>query len=371
MITSSEPPVNVAEEVIGWLRAERLKVGEQWSYPLPTGFSWWAAEHCQTVEILGEETGPNGESGYLVCVRTELLRDVDLTDAALDALNALPMRCASMSGPVYDADARMLDLWTLIRVTDDNGGWTRSLLAGAAVTQLAEAGTLAPVLASAIGAQSATSAHPVQGQRNSPAEVVVDFGAYVRAGDEPCAWPEAEFRDVLSRYGDLAVAVDAGRSGFTVEFPFGGQTSQCRVLGDQPHPLYGNGLLVVQSFPVDSGSALDGIRLALSLNAADLTSEPAGYGIGSYSYADGAMHFSGFVPNALHEPGLLPNLYLSAAARAQRMAVRFVEGGWDGDAYSLDAAVLARHRDKLRASMPAVEPPMRGCPMMRARAGGD
>ena len=142
------------------------------------------------------------------------------------------------------------------------------------------------------------------------------------------------------------------------------------MIGDQPHPLYGNGLLVVQSFPVPVASDRAGIELALSLNGADLTREPPGYGLGSYSYSGGAIHFSGFVPNALHKPGLLANLYFSAAARAHRMASRFVEGQWDPDAYSLDATVLARRREQRQAAMPVVERPMTGCPMMRARAGG-
>ena len=51
------------------------------------------------------------------------------------------------------------------------------------------------------------------------------------------------------------------------------------------------------------------------------------------------------------------------------MAARFTEGRWDGEAYSLDAAVLARRLEERRATAPAVERP-RGCPMMSAKTGG-
>jgi hypothetical protein len=112
------------------------------------------------------------------------------------------------------------------------------------------------------------------------------------------------------------------------------------------------------------------IKLALSLNAATLTREQSGYGLGSYVYTDGAVHFSGFVPNALYKPGLLRNLFASCAARAQRMAAFFVDGRWDPETYSLDAEVLARRRARKQATMPVVERPIQGCPMMRARAGG-
>jgi hypothetical protein len=395
-LPESKSAVNIAEEVIDWLYTEQLQIDEQWSYLLPTGFTWWADQYAQTVEIVGEQTGPDGEAGYLICVRTELLRDLDLTEAALVEINALPMRCASMAGPVYDVAARRLDLWSLVRVSDDNGSWMRFLLGAAAVIQLAEARMLAPILAQATGALTATSAHPESGARAVADEMTSAAKTFVSSADQACAWPEAEFRDAVSHFRNRppAMAATAGVRGFTVEFPFGEQTSLCEVLGDQPHPLYGNGLLVLQRFPVDArragaerlgestrragaerlgestGSESEGIRLALSLNAADLTRELTGYGLGSYVHADGMIYFTGFLPNALHKPGLLPTIYSSCAARAQAMAARFVDGRWNADAYSLDSAVLARRLEQQRATMPVLEQPVRGCPMMRARTGG-
>ena len=364
--------MNIAEEIIDWLYKDQLQIDEQWSYLLPTGFTWWADQYAQTVEFVREEKGPNGETGYLVCVRTELLRDLDLTEAALAEINAFPMRCASLAGPVYDVEARRLDLWSLARVTDDNGSWMRYLLAAAAVIQLAEARIVAPVLAEAAGALPATSDHPEAGLRTVPDEMAFAAGIFVTSGDEPCAWPEAEFRDVVTGHMNRppAVAATAGGRGFTVEFPFGETTSLSQVLGDQSHPLYGNGLLVLQRFPVDVESESEGVKLALSLNAADLTRHLTGYGLGSYVYADGMVHFTGFIPNALHKPGLLPNLYFSCAARALAMEARFAEGQWDADAYTLDPAVLARRQEQRLATQPVVERPMRGCPMMQAKAEG-
>ena len=238
--------MNIAEQIIGWLRAEQLQVDEQWSYLLPTGFTWWADQYSQTVEFVLEETGPSGETGYQLAVRTELLRDLDLDENALSQINALPMRAASMAGPVYDAPARRLDLWSLVRVTDDNGEWIRYLLAAAAVTQLAEARLLAPLLSKSCGALPATSDHPENGVRTDPHRMASAAGIFVNSGDEPSAWAESEFSEVLTRCSQEVPTSAAAPDGlgFTVEFPFGDQTSSCRVTGDQPHPLYGNGLLV-------------------------------------------------------------------------------------------------------------------------------
>lgn len=364
-----DEPLNIAEQIVDWLFTEQLRIDEQWSYLLPTGFTWWADQYAQTVEFIGEQTGPNSEPGYLLCVRTEVLRDLDLTEAALDAINGLPMRAASLAGPVYDVAARRLDLWSVVRVTDDNGAWVRFLLAAAAVTQIAEAQLLAPVLAEAAGALPATSEHPESGPRPVADGMASAAGIFVSSGDEPCAWNDAEFCDAVDNPGPPVVTASAQGRRFTAEFPFGDKTSSCRILGEQSHPLYGSGLLVLQSFPVDAPSESDGVKLALSLNGADLTVKPSGYGLGSYVYADGMIHFSGFVPNALHKPGLLRALVSSCAARAQVMAARFVEHQWDADRYSLDSAVLKRRMQQRLDTAPVVERP-RGCPMMRANTGG-
>lgn len=45
---------NIAEEIIDWLCTEQLRIDEQWSHLLPTGFTWWADQYAQTVEIVGE-----------------------------------------------------------------------------------------------------------------------------------------------------------------------------------------------------------------------------------------------------------------------------------------------------------------------------
>ena len=363
--------MNIAEKIIDRLVTEQLRIDDQWSYLLPTGFTWWPDQYAQTVEIVGEETGPNGETGYLVCVRTELLRELDLTERALAEINALPMRCAAMSGPVYDVAARRLDLWSLVRVDEANGSWMRFLLAAAAVTQIAEARWLGPVLADATGALPATSGHPESGPRSVPDEMASAAGIFVRSGDEQCTWTDAEFEAAVAQCMNQppALRASAAGRGFTVEFRFGEKSSLCEVTGNQSHPLYGNGLLVLQQFPIDrAGSETEGIKLALSLNAADLTREVSGYGFGSYVCSDEMIHFTGFIPNALHRPGLLANVYFSCAARAHTMQERFVKGSWDADAYSLDAYVLARRQQRHEQARPPIE--RRGCPMMQARTEG-
>jgi hypothetical protein len=103
--------------------------------------------------------------------------------------------------------------------------------------------------------------------------------------------------------------------------------------GDEPHPIYGNGLLLIQSFPVSDCSAIEGIRLALSLNNEELTQRPSGYGFGSYYYRDRMIHFTSFLPNAAYRTGLLPNLYFACAGRAKQMSVRLRNADWSQEGF--------------------------------------
>lgn len=152
--------------------------------------------------MAGSETDESGETAYLISTHTEMLRNLELTDRAATAINALLMGYASMAGPVYDERAGTLSLCSLVRVHESNG------------------------------------------------------------------------------------------------------------------------LLLLQSFRAGNFSEEDAIRFALSLNASELTECPTGYGFGSFCHNDGCIHFTTFLPNAAHRPGLLPSFYYAAASRALAMANR-------------------------------------------------
>lgn len=73
---------------------------------------------------------------------------------------------------------------------------------------------------------------------------------------------------------------------------------------------------------VEVSGEMDGekwLRKALELNESVVSSAPAGFGFGSYVYRYGMIIHASFLPNALHNRGLLPNLLLAAGARASAM----------------------------------------------------
>lgn len=337
--------MNAGEQILDFLYQTQLQVDDEWAVRTPGGFSWWAAEQAQTVEIIGEESGPGGGTGQLLSVRTEMLSGVELTDEVLTALNDGPMRFAAMSGPVYDPETETVSLCSLALVHDEITVWMGMLLSTAAVLQLGEANFYATQIAEILGGHAAVSGHPDRGVRQEPDEMVhAAARVFGRGNQQPLQLTESDFEETVRQYlmAPPAVAASAGGLGLTVEFPYGDGSSLCQFLGDQDHPLFGNGLLIVQRFPHRAASAAEGIRLALDLNRADLTETPAGYGFGSYVYVDGILCFTAFIPNLLLREGILPNMYFSCATRAFSMSVRLLGQGWDDDSFTPDHSAAAK-----------------------------
>ena len=322
--------MNAGRHTLDWLYATHLQVDDEWSVRRPNGFTWWAHHHAQTIEVISEEEGPDGQTGYVISVRTDLVDDLDLTDRPADDLSTGPMRTAALAGPVYDAEARRLSLCSLALVHDGNAEWMKVLLSAAAATQLTEVMVLGPGLAEQLGGEPAVTPHPVSGLRGEPDEMALAARVFLADGQEPCRWVPGDFDEAVRLYmrRPPSLGASSGGCGLTVEFPYSDGSSLCQIIGEQPHPLYGSGLLIMQRFPFSAGSQSNGARLALALNHDDLARYPAGYGFGSYTYVDNTVCFTGFIPHALKSSVSLGNLYYSCAARARSVADRLVNRDW-------------------------------------------
>lgn len=341
--------MNAGRAVMEALYRDLLKVDPARSIRTANGFTWWADQYAQQIQIAGEAQAPNGDAGTLLAVRTELFRDLTLDDRAASALNSRLMAFASLAGPVYDFATRRLYLYSQVRLYDDTRPWLTRLLGIAALVQLDEARRLAPELAALLRAGVAASGHPARGLRPEPGDMAdIIPRRIVRLGCEPSRWAAAEFADTLAHYLQHPPALQASGSGpgCTVEFPYGNQFSLFQAMGDQPHPHYGNGLFVLQSFPVGDLADAEGMRLALALNADELAGAPAGYGLGSYCYQRNLLHFVSFFPNLAYRPGLLPNLYCAAAWRARALAVRFTGQDWTASSFAPARSAIGRRLNR-------------------------
>ncbi len=322
--------MNEGERTLEWLFEEQLRVDEEWSVKTPYGFRWWADKNAQTVEIVGEESGPDGQVGYYISVRTEVLKSLHLGDDERELLNASLMPFASMAGPVYDETSGVLSLCSLVRVYSQIAEWMNPLISVASVLQIGEARILGPSLAKVLNAEEALSGPPGREMRHEPDEMaeIID-NLIAPLGATPSRWGPEEFEEVVNTYMTQPPVLSAKAEGaaFKVVFPYGDGLSSCEVMADQPHPRYGNGLLVVQSFPLLDGGDSSGPELALSMNKIELAEEPFGYGFGSYVYREGKLHFTFFLPNMAYRPGLLPNIFFSCGQRALEVSQRLTGKG--------------------------------------------
>jgi hypothetical protein len=315
--------LDAGTRIIDWLYTQQLKIDDYWAVRSPQGFRWWADKQGQTIEVVGQEPGgPEGATGYLVSVRTDVLRGVELDEAGLAALNSQVMSFPSMAGMVYSEELRTLSLCSLARVWDENEAWLGPFLGMAAVLQIAEARALTTQLASLVGGEAEISGHPAHGVRAQPDEMAAAVEKLVvPTGQRPSVWGAEDFEKALREYvdGPVEVAPAPDGDGVAVQVPFGDLTSRFQILPAAHHPLYGSGLLLLHQFPLAPPTEQEGAAFALALNSIELTREPFGYGFGSYAWRDRAMYFISFVPNAAFRPGVLPHLVVACAQRSRSL----------------------------------------------------
>jgi hypothetical protein len=322
--------MDAGTRTLQWLYAEQLKVDDHWAVRTPHGFRWWADKQAQSIDVVGQmEGGPDGAVGYLIAVRTDVVRDVELDDEGRVALNRQVMSSASMAGLVHDEEKRTLSLCSLARVWEENEAWLRRLISMAAALQVGEARMLGPQLATLLEAEAAYTGHPDHGLRAQPDEMAdVTASLIVPTGKGASVWPVAELAATVEHLSSApdVIAASVQPEGFTIDVPYGDLPSRCQAYTGGRHPLYGSGLLLVQQLPLAPPTEAAGAGFALALNGIELAREPLGYGFGSYSWRDERMYFISFFPNAMYQPGLLPSLVASCAQRARSLQTLLSQG---------------------------------------------
>lgn len=153
--------MNAGSATIEWLYREQLRVDAEWSVRDATGFTWWADQNAQRIEVVRRDHDPELGESFLIRVRTEVLCDLTLDDRALQIIGNFLMPFASMTGPVYGKPARKLSFSSMVRVHEGIRAWMAPLISMAAVLQVGEARILGPRIPELIGGgRFATSGHP-------------------------------------------------------------------------------------------------------------------------------------------------------------------------------------------------------------------
>ncbi|MFP6748619.1 MAG: hypothetical protein VCD66_13600, partial [Alphaproteobacteria bacterium] len=154
---------------------------------------------------------------------------------------------------------------------------------------------------------------------------------FLPKGQDPSPWhgsPEhIQIRDMLNQSNCVSTG---GENGLTAEFQFGEGTSMMQVITNDPNPTIGSGVGIFLHLPM-WGTFEDASMIAGALNRAEANNKAPSHLVGSWcAKTKGEQSlpaFALFVPSALHQPGLLMNLVISAATRA----------GWAGQLLNPDA----------------------------------
>ena len=240
--------MNTGQKLIDWLRHQQLQVDAKWSVDLPNGFKWWASKNAQSIEVIGREAGPDGNDGYFIRVKTEMWRDVNLSNESRQALNLI-MATASMSGSVINENG-LITFSSTVRVHEVIWQLMAKLISINAMLQIQDAHFLSAQFAPALNAKHAESGHPSSGIRKEPDALAAGFQQMLSgSGSQPSKWTVHEFQDAVDLYMQTppSLGASSGGNGLTVEFPFGNFSSLCEIRGDQAHPRIGNGLLICRN----------------------------------------------------------------------------------------------------------------------------
>ena len=339
-------------DTIAWI-AEKLQIDEKWMVKKDSGFTWWSHRFAQNIGMAGVVQGPDGkgDEGYMIVVKTDFLRQVELNDRGYRVLNSF-MKDVSLAAPVYDRTKKTISLVSQLSVHDGVQGWMQPILVIASLLHLIEAEAFGEQLANELECEVNASGHPTHGSKEKADDIfTLAQEDFFLQGRGPARWTEEEFTDAVMRYMQQPPSLGAtnGGKGLTAEFPHGHDTSLFQMNCDEKHPFYGSGLLLTQKFRYSPSSETEGYRKALEFNSTVVEQNQSAYGLGSFCYQDGILAYSAFFPNVLYNgPGLLPNFYYTSAGRAHLVSQLMGNPPWTAADFQKKENAIERFFRRMR-----------------------
>jgi hypothetical protein len=311
-------------ELVGHIY-QNLRISDHWASDLSRGFMWWAEEFCQMVWC---EVGAFqiAETTYRLHAETELLRGRGHHQDFELAL-AREMKDATLSAVIYDHEKDTFVLHSSVYATSENVAWIERLFLASVALQVDEAHHIGHDLAKAVHAVPATSAHPAHGLRSQPDPLLGAIDGSAKAhGAHPSRWIG------LDEWKRTEWAIDRQASRFESDhqsflkawfpWPLTNDSIELEITTHKPHAVFGNGLDMVLRLPV----ALQPGQCAhtvMELNKIERSEWLRCHMMGSWGFAEGRLQFECFVPNMAFHDGVLLNMGLSMAIRANWVADQF------------------------------------------------
>jgi hypothetical protein len=325
-------------EVLDFL-FQGMGIDERWSVRQAREFTWWGHELAQRVSV-DRARRSHGHRLFRIRARTDVLRNVpgDPTDKLAD-LNKL----ATLSALVWDPVTRRVGLACTAYVHAGVQEWLPRVLLGAIGLQAADAERKAPALARWLGGEPDTSAHPTEGRRPDPDEMLSIVEAfYVPAGRQPSPFQEADFDEALTLPPQPWVLASGGGPRLTAEFPFTGtspagfgpglETALLTASAEEPHPALGSGAVIRLILPTELSSRR-AAELAVAMNAAEAAEWTVCHLLGAWSTGPvpgrpdaphNCLTFATFLPARTYRRGLIHAMTTRMAMRT-KWAKRYLD----------------------------------------------
>jgi hypothetical protein len=288
---------------------DRMGIDEVWIQRDDTGIAWWAGALAQRVTVAPvrhiDETAV-----ATVHIETDLLTGVAMAADTWHRLAAMN-RYAVLSAYVADVPARAVRLHASVSVTSDNWPMARMLAVHATALQVADAHAEAAALAEAFGATVAASAHPARGVRETPDEMLQVVQVYQQRGQDASPFTIEELSALVQLDPRPWLAAQSEPTGLIADLDFAERRpSRLELNAAETHPALGSGLQIRLSLPLEPD-----VAIAQRLNAAEVV-EPDAHQLGAWCVDDAhGVHFSAFIPSAMHGSTMARALVYHAAAR--------------------------------------------------------
>lgn len=324
-----------------------LQIDDEWAVDTKRGFTWWSYRLAQHVVADPPQKWEDGMETSAVRIWTEILRDIDLTQENIDAVQALNIE-ETMSALVIDPKTRTLNACCTVLFHNENAPELTPITSMAAIIQNCEAHAIAQTLAGVFGGSTAESQHPKSGERPESDEMLlieqnlglgIPEAATTFAGDLIGVVPEFAMSHGLFAMG--------GDDACTLEVPYtSSQPSMMSMLDgspvgsalaqmgtDEDHPRIGSGVLFRLALPRPFDSPEVAASAANDLNHHFATVESGATFLGAWCVdptSNGAsIIYTSFYPDVLARPGILQNAAFQLA-RLSQVSQEFFGDEWTG-----------------------------------------
>jgi hypothetical protein len=300
--------MDFVEEVLKFLTA-RMQIEAEWAVQEQTCFSWWAHTLAQRVWV----TPPRDVQGVEVRtlhIQTDLLADVPMTTSTWARLAAIN-RFATLSAYVAETAGGRINLHASVSLTAENWLLARAIALHAMALQMADAYAEAAELAGAFGGRINVTAHPRQGMRETPDEMVDVIEIYQQRGEGESPFSEDEIAELVHLEPRPWVLAANELHTLNADLDFADEMP-ARLEFDAAvrHPALGSGLQTRLLLPVEPDDVI-----AQKLNANELL-EPDAHQLGAWCVdEERGLMFTGFVPAAAFVPGLSRALVYHLSAK--------------------------------------------------------